>query len=461
MCPLLLFLLAVPVLSRGLLEDELTDTRLPEDNLPVARPLPRQARAEEDCQLLTPPWTYDGTVSTTVSGRTCQVWTATEPHTHGDHDCCGDHNYCRNPIGDRFGVYCYTMDPEKRWEYCSQVPVCPPPTVKVLDFSMDSGTMSFDENFQFTSALLLRGQKKDLPADFTVCSAFMVENWLTVFSATRMFTILDPSGKFSAGWLSLELVSGAENTQFSFRMGSGRVKGTHNSIYFPNRWIRACVTLETITTRVRLVVDGHVVEDAEHRELLEDDLKHRPQNLTQKLVMGLDRFIEFDGKYSMLNIYTGSLSAERMVALTTAGGEECLAPGDILSWEEAEWDLISKAELIFVDEAFESPCRAESRYTAYTGLFALQPQCMEHCPKVGNGRSPALRTLLEWVDFSFEMQRAVPDMMKHKASWTSATEGDVNQQLARPPHWPGNIQPTEGVWRDYYTATMVKTRSNP
>jgi hypothetical protein len=34
----------------------------------------------------------------------------------------GEHNYCRDP--DREGKpWCYTMDPEKRWEFCG-VPQC-------------------------------------------------------------------------------------------------------------------------------------------------------------------------------------------------------------------------------------------------------------------------------------------------------------------------------------------------
>ena len=29
----------------------------------------------------------------------------------------GDHNYCRNP-DDEKGAWCYTTDPDHRWEYC-------------------------------------------------------------------------------------------------------------------------------------------------------------------------------------------------------------------------------------------------------------------------------------------------------------------------------------------------------
>ena len=65
---------------------------------------------------------YQGIMNTTSSGLTCQMWSATEPHSHGN-TAVGDHNYCRNPGGRKEGVYCFTMDPNTRWQYCP-VPLC-------------------------------------------------------------------------------------------------------------------------------------------------------------------------------------------------------------------------------------------------------------------------------------------------------------------------------------------------
>ena len=65
--------------------------------------------------------TYQGSMNVTSSGRTCQAWSAQEPHAHGT-PWVGDHNYCRinNPTG---GVRCITTDSDKRWEFCD-VPIC-------------------------------------------------------------------------------------------------------------------------------------------------------------------------------------------------------------------------------------------------------------------------------------------------------------------------------------------------
>ena len=65
---------------------------------------------------------YNGTVSTTESGRMCQSWDSNTPHFHPITSLhryyLEDHNYCRNPEGRGKRPWCYTMDPTVRWEYC-------------------------------------------------------------------------------------------------------------------------------------------------------------------------------------------------------------------------------------------------------------------------------------------------------------------------------------------------------
>jgi len=71
---------------------------------------------------------YIGCQDKTVSGKTCQKWTDTFPHSHGfakkaakgksvGGSAIGDHNFCRNPDGEP-SPWCYTTDPSTRWELC-------------------------------------------------------------------------------------------------------------------------------------------------------------------------------------------------------------------------------------------------------------------------------------------------------------------------------------------------------
>jgi len=79
-------------------------------------------------------WDYQGTKSTTESGKECQRWDAQTPHEHRytpeDYPQSGlKENYCRNPSPNYpDGAWCYTMKAEKRWEFCG-IPQCTAPKV--------------------------------------------------------------------------------------------------------------------------------------------------------------------------------------------------------------------------------------------------------------------------------------------------------------------------------------------
>ncbi|XP_054578190.1 plasminogen isoform X2 [Eptesicus fuscus] len=76
---------------------------------------------------------YEGTISRTMSGLECQAWDSQTPHAHGYLPAKFPsknlkRNYCRNPDGEP-RPWCFTTDPNKRWELCN-IPRCttPPPS---------------------------------------------------------------------------------------------------------------------------------------------------------------------------------------------------------------------------------------------------------------------------------------------------------------------------------------------
>jgi len=75
---------------------------------------------------------YRGFVKTTSSGKQCQAWTSITTHVPApypvenfpDGSRAAAQNFCRNPDQNWLqGVWCYTMDPDTRWELCD-VPMC-------------------------------------------------------------------------------------------------------------------------------------------------------------------------------------------------------------------------------------------------------------------------------------------------------------------------------------------------
>ena len=99
---------------------------------------------------------YVGGQTVTRSGKTCQRWDTLSPHSHSrgfsgyyksywdglgeDAESAG--NYCRNPDGEP-SIWCYTDDPNSRWEYCDPVAeeasATPEPTPAADDY-VEQGT---------------------------------------------------------------------------------------------------------------------------------------------------------------------------------------------------------------------------------------------------------------------------------------------------------------------------------
>ena len=101
---------------------------------------------------------YRGLVSSTVSGRTCQKWTAIHPYKEaadfapesdkkGDGTMAwgngiGNHNFCRNPDASQKQPWCFTTDPNEKHkvEIC-EIPECPQ---NKRDFTGESNDLSME-----------------------------------------------------------------------------------------------------------------------------------------------------------------------------------------------------------------------------------------------------------------------------------------------------------------------------
>ncbi|XP_006025057.1 hepatocyte growth factor-like protein isoform X1 [Alligator sinensis] len=65
---------------------------------------------------------YRGMLSVTEKGKTCQHWRLTFPHDHRFSPSLQnglEENYCRNPDRDKWGPWCYTTDPDVRYQSCN------------------------------------------------------------------------------------------------------------------------------------------------------------------------------------------------------------------------------------------------------------------------------------------------------------------------------------------------------
>ena len=108
---------------------------------------------------------YFGTSTRTQGGLTCMRWDSQSPHSHGNGYLKDQENYCRNPFGSEpKGPWCYTIDPNKRWDYCS-IPMCG----KTL--------ILFRQQFSWSGVIFI-----NVPSYFYINFSYIGKEYNTIFS---------------------------------------------------------------------------------------------------------------------------------------------------------------------------------------------------------------------------------------------------------------------------------------
>lgn len=100
---------------------------------------------------------YRGCQTSTRSGKTCQKWTVQSPAGHKftrqnfPGQGLGEHSYCRNPGRDESTIWCYTTDPDDRWDYCDPVRAPAPQVQRLSGFlrPIKTATYKFEATASF------------------------------------------------------------------------------------------------------------------------------------------------------------------------------------------------------------------------------------------------------------------------------------------------------------------------
>ena len=302
----------------------------------------------------------------------------------------------------------------------------------MISFTDDADKLP-DSDGEYTKASL---NKLDMPRDFTICGAFM-----TPAARSGYFYHLYSNGR---EWSLVGFNSKIFSTQYTVTIGRVRFAAysakvpvnmpAKNLLYFVTTWTHMCLSLDTSSGMIKLVVNGEVLYQRVNRMALKED-KTRPANLEMFLGYNV-LWGERSGMVNKLNIFSSPLPTARMVALTQAGGEECGAAGDYVSWEEEDWKLHSKATMKMVEE-FDGACRKESEVNVFAS-GGSHSYCMQHCQKIGGGRSPPVRTLEEWDWLRKELHAITRVRKVLPMIWMAATDTEV-----------------EGQWKDYYTGQKL------
>ena len=286
--------------------------------------------------------------------------------------------------------------------------------------------------------------KPDMPDDFTICGAYRLQAWTIAFRTAHFFQI---NAKDDSKWSSMKMetnyIENGGSSDLQVSIGGVSFQKTLKKMFFPETWFRWCLSVDTVAKRVVLVVNGELLEEKDN---LQGDF-NLPADL--KILLGISRRLsdgyvqEIPGQYANYNIFSGSQSIEKMAAMTKAGDQDCGAPGNFVSWEEADWETHHLARKETVGE-LDGPCRVESAIHVFTADFKIYDHCMDFCEKLGKGRSPPVRTLNEYKTLQRELHAITPDISVFLWMWLAAKDDKQ-----------------EAVWRDYYTGQLVENYTKP
>ena len=208
---------------------------------------------------------------------------------------------------------------------------------KVLTVSDDNDDRK-DSNGEYTSASVKRPK---LPDSFTVCLAFKFDAWTVNTPDNRILTMLkdrNDSPMIQWGYITLDALS--NYTKFDAKLGPVMLTEV-SAVVFPQQWTRFCLFLDLSAKMAHFVVDGWILREQPY--IKEDDLE-RPSRLDLVLGFVPDSQNEHQGEVTNFNFYSNALSIDVMMDITRSGSTECdSSSGDLLSWEDTEWTLHSKA----------------------------------------------------------------------------------------------------------------------
>ena len=129
--------------------------------------------------------------------------------------------------------------------------------------------------------------------------------------------------------------------------------------FYPTDWVRICLSIEATTGMVVLIIDGEILHEGIQNEVVDASELGKV-----KIELGGYLTLEDSHTVSNVNIFSGGLSTARMVEMTLSSSEACGAAGDVLSWEEAHWNITGEArrkELKHID----GPCGMGPSHVSY------------------------------------------------------------------------------------------------
>ena len=279
-------------------------------------------------------------------------------------------------------------------------------------------------------------KNESLPTSLSICTSIYVKAFVADWSTfIDLFKLEDEDG---VDWAVLRMGADYKETKLRAIIGQEEelvevAPAKSLPIYFPQSWIRACISFDLESGVVRIAANGELLEDNSYPDLKKLKTK-RPTKFTIRL--GKGQFGGQHSKWTDLNMFSKLLEPETMLAMTTSGNEACGTSGDFLKWAETQWSLSTKWangydwKLVInaskiVDLAFEEgPCWRKAGIQVYRFWKVHHHlDCIRHCQKIRGGRVPSVVSFSQWEALQLEIESVTPHHRKFNWLWLAATEG--------------------------------------
>ena len=270
-------------------------------------------------------------------------------------------------------------------------------------------------------ATLANDPRAALPESFTICSDIM-----SVFSTKRNYLMFfNLLGRDGEPFLSAIMVDGKF---FTTRVAKGKT-----AIVFPNKWVRSCMAIHTVSGIIQWVVDGSLVENNTIDALKGPKV---PIDLNGRIILGARKVSKkswyvLSNKLTNLNIFSCLLLLELMQRRTN-GEDICLEEGDYLAWSEMKWDLQGRAT---IEKIRKEELDTKPLVNLYSARVPMR-DCKHFCENLGT-QMPSVFNTTELGRFTEFCREKMIDLSH--GIWLAADDTDE-----------------EGVWRDSLTGQPLK-----
>ena len=211
--------------------------------------------------------------------------------------------------------------------------------ISVLDFSYNPASDSG------THASLDLSSMGALPPSFTICTAIMIKAWTNGASTSvHIFKAMDQEGNHL---ISL-ILNPAWTSRFKFEIQGEIFKALAKFPWiFPLDWVHTCMSVEQSSGKINLVANG---------ALLENNTFEGIKTMDHSSIVSMKIGEKFSGIWANFNIFSSSLSAEKMKNMTSAGNTACGELGDLVRWNTKRWALSGNGGFVKELGFDERPC---------------------------------------------------------------------------------------------------------